>query len=130
MAQFLTRLMVGAIFVFVTISSPLHAHVMPSQGAFTAAETTAAMDKSGMDEACAKAMAEADHSGDKHHKKDGGTCCDTGCNCPVSHCTSMAACISSGSLSLIQRDVRLILVGMTQNLPSYLSYTLKRPPRD
>jgi hypothetical protein len=132
MTRFLTRLIVAAIFVFMTISSPLHAHVMPSQGAVAAAETMAAIDTSGMDEACAKAMAEAaaaDHSSDKHNEKSRGACCDVGCNCPVSHCASIAACISSGSLSLIQHGESMIPEGSSQDLPSYLSYTLKRPPR-
>ena len=132
MAQVLTRLIVAAIFVLMTISSPLHAHVMPSQGAVTAVDTIAALDTSGMDEECAKAMAAAaasDLSGDNHHEKDGGACCDVGCNCPVSHCASVAACISSGSLSLIQHGESSIPDGSTQVLPSYLSYTLKRPPR-
>ncbi|WP_157138882.1 hypothetical protein [Asticcacaulis biprosthecium] len=132
MTQFLTRLIVGAIFVFMTVSSPLHAHVMPSQGTVAAVETMAAMDANGMDEACAKAMAEAvaaDHSGDKHHEEKSSACCDTGCSCPLSHCANMAACVSCGSFSLIEHGERLVPEGSSQDLPSYLSDTLKRPPR-
>ncbi|ESQ75798.1 hypothetical protein [Asticcacaulis sp. AC402] len=132
MTQFFTRLIVAAIFVFMTVSSPLHAHVLPSQGRVAAAETIAALETGGMDEACAKAMAEAaaaDHSGDKHHEGKSSACCDNGCNCPVSHCANMAASISCGSFSLIEHGERLVPEGSSQDLPSYLSDTLKRPPR-
>ncbi len=86
MARFWARILMGLIFVFATISSPLHAQVMPSLE--HAAPGAISTSTDGMSAECAKAMA-ADAARAKPHKSmpdHAGGCCTDGCSCPLSHC--------------------------------------------
>jgi hypothetical protein len=129
------------IFVFATISSPLHAqamtgmsHAAPAQAAAKASmQVDGQMD--GMSEECAKAMAAQAAKADtaktqKHGSMDhSGGCCSDGCNCPLSHCPATPPMLAAFvSIGLGNRDQ--IAAGFTQqSVKSYLADTLKRPPR-
>eukprot|EP01042_Synura_sphagnicola_P033725 gene33725-43288_t len=97
MVKLWTRLLMGLVFVFVTISSPLHARTIhPEMTAHTFAISST------MDADCARAMA-AQHTAPQFKslakslakspaQTDGG-CCTDGCNCPLSHCPATEAVI-------------------------------------
>jgi hypothetical protein len=126
MAKVLTRLLMGLIFVFVTISSPLHAHAMTQPPATEVAAHH--MDMSAMDEACAKAMAAAAAEDAMAHD-EGGDCCDVGCKCPLSHCPATPVALFSEAFTLVFHG-RAVTPEPTQDiLPASLADTLKRPPR-
>lgn len=130
MAKVLTRLLMGMIFVFVTISSPLHAHAMvpaPSSEA-----TTHEMDMSAMDEDCAKAMAKAAAATEDVQTRNGGhkgDCCDVGCKCPLSHCPATATALQTDVFELVIHGKAVAPAPEETILPAYLADTLKRPPR-
>lgn len=130
MAKVLTRLLMGMIFVFVTISSPLHAHAMTQGPASEAA--THDMDLSAMDEDCAKAMAASAQAAEEAKTHDGGhkgDCCDVGCKCPLSHCPATLLGLVADVSELIFHGKVITPQPEEDILPAYLSDTLKRPPR-
>jgi hypothetical protein len=130
MAKVLTRLLMGMIFVFVTISSPLHAHAMTQGPASEAA--TRDMDMSAMDEDCAKAMAAAAQAAEEAKTHDGGhkgDCCDVGCKCPLSHCPATLPGLVADFSDLVSHGKAIIAAPEESILPDYLDDTLKRPPR-
>jgi hypothetical protein len=136
MAKVLTRLLMGLIFVFVTISSPMHAHAMPTEPAIAdatdAAAATPDMEMSAMDEDCAKAMAAAAAAEDvKTHDtgSKGSDCCDVGCKCPLSHCPATPVALFSDGFELVYHGRVATSEPAQDILPSYLADTLKRPPR-
>jgi hypothetical protein len=128
MANVWARILMGLIFVFATLSSPVHAQSAPMK----AHETPAVMHVEGMSDACAKAMA-ADAAKAKPHKSapadHSSGCCSNGCNCPLSHCPAtpslLAAVITApfhaGSAILVDRE--------SQTLVSFHTDALIRPPR-
>lgn len=131
MAKVLTRLLMGLIFVFVTISSPLHANAMSTEPPVSEGAAHV-MDMSGMDEDCAKAMAAADAAKDmKAHdtSQKGGDCCDVGCKCPLSHCPATPVALFSDAFELIFHGQAVTSEPAQDILPAYLADTLKRPPR-
>jgi len=141
MAKLWARMVMGLIFVFVTISSPLHAQAMPmaEMTAPTASEPAATehqMVMAGMSEDCAKAMA-ADMAADTHAKSKpanapmghGNGCCSDGCSCPLSHCPATPPMLAFESLALLHVEQASSRAADTQTLRSYLADTLKRPPR-
>lgn len=145
MLKLWTRLVVGLIFVFVTISAPMHAAamgVMHEAKADTASMTKAAMpDMTGMSDACAKAMAaqmaaqmaaENAHHKAKPAKAPNGHakgCCSEGCNCPLSHCPATAPMLALAGFAILHVEAATSSSSETQTLRSYLADTLKRPPR-
>lgn len=141
MAKLWARMVMGLIFVFVTISSPLHAQAMPmaEMTAPTASEPAATehqMVMAGMSEDCAKAMA-ADMAADTHAKSKpanapmghGNGCCSYGCNCPLSHCSATPPALAFDTFALPHVEAAVGLTSDTQTLRSFLADTLKRPPK-
>ena len=119
------------IFVFVTISSPMHARAMPMH--HDAASTPAAsMNMEGMSEDCAKAMmAEAAKAKPQKPQSQGhsGGCCSDGCNCPLSHCPATPPLLASAISVEFHVEPSIRPAYAEQWLKSYLADTLKRPPR-
>jgi hypothetical protein len=140
MAKLWARMVMGLIFVFVTISSPLHAQAMPMTGMPVHAASTPAtaqqMVMAGMSEDCAKAMAAEvaanDHAKFKPAKAPAGhgkDCCSDGCTCPLSHCPATPPALGFESFVLLPVEETSSLVADTQTLRSYLADTLRRPPK-
>ncbi len=137
MLKLWTRLMVGLIFVFVTISAPMHAAAMsvgPEDKVSTAGSAQSVMpEMAGMSDACAKAMA-AEHAHDKAKPAKAPTghgkgCCAEGCNCPLSHCPATAPVLAPVGFAILHIEAANTGASKTQILRSYLADTLKRPPR-
>lgn len=133
MAKVWTRLLMGLVFVFVTMTSPLHAQASAGhdRSPQATAETTA---MPGMDAACTKAMTvQAAKDKVSQTKKAvghmGDNCCSDGCNCPLSHCPATPALLTFGLPTVFHREASSIFGGSDPALPSYLADTLKRPPR-
>ena len=134
MAKHWARIVMGLIFVFVTISSPLHAQAMPamSHDVPAAAPSMALMHMDGMSDACAKAMmaqANAVKSNKPVKTDHSGGCCSNGCNCPLSHCPATPPALAVASLAMPRIEPAMAISVETQTLRSYLVETLKRPPR-
>ncbi|CAM3168397.1 hypothetical protein [Asticcacaulis taihuensis] len=139
MLKLWTRLIVGLIFVFVTISAPMHAAAMGVMHEAASASTApAAMpEMSGMSDACAKAMAaqmsaetsDAKAKPSKAPKGHANGCCSEGCNCPLSHCPATAPILALAEYTILHVEPMTGIGTETQTLRSYLVETLKRPPR-
>ncbi len=138
MARLWARMLMGLIFVFVTISSPLHAQAMPTADMTTHATVTPAateqqMVMAGMSEDCAKAMAAAEtHAKSKPAKAPmghGKGCCSDGCNCPLSHCPATPPALALESFAVPHVESASTGAAESQTLRSYLADTLTRPPK-
>ncbi|MDI7774772.1 hypothetical protein [Asticcacaulis sp. EMRT-3] len=121
----------GLVFVFVTITSPLHATAM-SLGQAHVPGAAQAASMPGMSAECAKAMA-AQAAKDSPSKKAaghmGGGCCSNGCSCPLSHCPATPSLLTYLLPAVFQMETSSLDGQSAQALPSYLADTLKRPPR-
>jgi hypothetical protein len=132
MTKVWTRLLMGLVFVFVTITSPLHAQAMAAntqQHAQPAAEVS----MPGMSAECAKAMA-AQTAKDSPSKSKpaghmGGGCCSNGCSCPLSHCPATPSLLTDLIPAIFHMEELVVDRQSAYALPSYLADTLKRPPR-
>lgn len=131
MTKVWTRLLMGLVFVFVTITSPLHAQAMAVK-AHQSAQTATEASMPGMSAECAKAMA-AQASKDKPSKNTaghmGGGCCSNGCSCPLSHCPATPSLLTYLLPAVFHIKTSSLDGQSVQALPSYLADTLKRPPR-
>lgn len=127
MAKYWARIVMGLIFVFATISSPLHAQAMPVKSHDMAA---AHMDH--MSEACAKAMA-AQAAKAKPHKPapadHSGGCCSNGCNCPLSHCPTTPPLLAAEIAAPLHAGTTIAPDREGRTLVSLHGDTLIRPPR-
>ncbi len=132
MTKVWTRLLMGLVFVFVTITSPLHAQAMAVHARQTV-EANAEASMPGMSEACAKTMA-AQAAKDAPAKSRpaghmGSGCCSNGCSCPLIHCPATPSLLTYILPAVFQMETSTLSGQSTQALPSYLADTLKRPPR-
>lgn len=132
MTKVWTRLLMGLVFVFVTITSPLHALSMTAN-AHQTAQITSEASMPGMSTECAKAMA-AQAAKDAPAKSKqaghmGGGCCSNGCNCPLSHCPATPSLLTYLLPAVFHIETSSLDGQSAQALPSYLADTLKRPPR-
>ncbi|MGN6209432.1 hypothetical protein [Asticcacaulis sp.] len=128
MAKLWTRIVMALIFVFVTVSSPLHAQAMPAHPVKAAA--TMAMD--GMSEDCAKAMAaQSAKAMTEKHRSSGhsGGCCADGCNCPLSHCPATPPMLAAVIAAPLHVDSTIVGDHEGQTLVSFHADTLIRPPK-
>jgi hypothetical protein len=118
----------GLIFVFATISSPVHAQAAPGK----THETPAVMHMDGMSDACAKAMA-ADTARAKPHKsapaEHSGGCCSNGCNCPLSHCPATPSMLAAATPAPFHAGSAMLGDRGSQTLVSFHADTLIRPPK-
>jgi hypothetical protein len=130
MTKVWTRLLMGLVFVFATITSPLHAQAMERHSQRTQATAEASMP--GMSAECAKAMA-AQAAKDSPSKKApghmGGGCCSNGCSCPLSHCPATPSLLVYNLPAVFNMETSSMAGQRAQALPSYLADTLKRPPK-
>lgn len=129
MTKVWTQLLMGLVFVFVTMTSPLHAQTSVMEHDHHLRATA----MSGMDAACAKAM-KAQIAKDKASKTQQGRhmadgCCSNGCACPLSHCPATPALLTYSFPAVFHRVVSSIFDRSEPAPPSYLADTLKRPPR-
>lgn len=131
MTTFITRLLMGLVFVFTTMSTPLYASVMPGHMNHGLTPASVTVDTDGMDEECAKAMASAaqEDADSKQRNNTGGECCEVGCKCPQSHQSNSALGVISNGFELFVSGDKIVPEGKDDVLPSYLSGILKRPPR-
>jgi hypothetical protein len=127
MAKLWARIVMGLIFVFATISSPLHAQAASPAEAHT--PVAASMD--GMSAACAKAMA-AEAGKTKMHKPapgHAGGCCASGCNCPLSHCPATPPALAAALPAPAYDGAAVLAERTSATLVSVHADTLIRPPR-
>ena len=117
------RIVMGLIFVLVTVSSPVHAHAMPAK----AHMTVPAMD--GMDEACARAMHHLDARAKPHAPADHAGCSVDGCNCPLSHCPATPSLLAAEITLPPHAGSTVLADGDSQGSASVHTDTLIRPPR-
>jgi hypothetical protein len=131
MTKVWARLLMGLVFVFVTITSPLHAQAM-SMKADARLQVAVEASMPGMSAECAKAMA-AQSAKDTPAKKQsghmGGGCCSNGCSCPLSHCPATPSLLTNVVPYVFHAEKSALGTLPAQALPSYLADTLKRPPR-
>jgi len=128
MARLWTRIVMGLIFVFATISAPVHAQTMPGREP-AAAVMSMAID--GMSAECAKAMA-ADAAKAKPHKttpNHAAGCCTDGCSCPLSHCPATPPMLASGVPAPFYDGGAVLIARVSAVLASVHTDTLIRPPR-
>lgn len=133
MTKVWTRLLMGLVFVFVTMTSPLHAQASVAGQDRHPQAAAEAMAMPGMDTACAKAMM-AQTAKDKVSKNKSagqvtGGCCSNGCACPLSHCPATPSLLTYILPVVFHREVSSMFGRSEPALPSYLADTLKRPPR-
>lgn len=132
MARLWTRIVMAMIFVFVTISSPLHAQATPMHEHAAKQPAAQSMLMAGMSDACVKAMM-AGAAKAKPHKSgmDGhsGGCCADGCNCPLSHCPATPPILAGGMPVEFHGEHAVVPADAQPSIKSYLADTLKRPPR-
>ncbi len=127
MAKHWARILTALIFVFATISAPLHANATSTPTPAPAAMHMDGQYIEGMSDACAKAMGMQAH---KPVKADhSGGCCANGCNCPLSHCPATPPELWLAGFGIRRVEPAAGLPAKTQTLRSYLVETLKRPPR-
>jgi len=122
MAKHWARIVMGLIFVFATISAPLHVRAAP----------VASMPMDGMSTACAKAMA-AGTTKAKPSKQGAadpaGGCCADGCNCPLSHCPATPALPASGFSTPVHDGAAVRAEAAPRAIASFHTETLIRPPK-
>lgn len=132
MTKVWTRLLMGLVFVFVTITSPLHAHAMATN-AHQTVQAAAEASMPGMSAECAKAMAGQAAKGSPTKSKSaghmGGACCSNGCSCPLSHCPATPSLLTYLIQGVFHTEESVLDRQSAHALPSYLADTLKRPPR-
>lgn len=132
MTKVWTRLLMGLVFVFVTITSPLHVQAMAAN-AHQTVQAAAEASMPGMSAECAKAMAaQAARDAPSKSKPAGhmsGGCCSNGCSCPLSHCPATPSLLTYLLPAVFHMEATVLNGQSAQALPSYLADTLKRPPR-
>lgn len=126
-----TRWLMGLVFVFATITAPLHAQAMTAHSGHNGS-AMAQVSAAAMSADCAKAM-KAQTARDISAKKasnpmDGG-CCSYGCNCPLSHCPATPSALAAVLPVLFPMQTSAVEWLMARALPSRLADTQKRPPR-
>lgn len=126
MAKHWARIVMGLIFVFATISSPLHAKAMPAalHGVSAPAAPMASMPMAGMGDACAKTKSHKPATADPS-----GGCCSSGCNCPLSHCPATPPILAAMVSAPFFDGTPIGADPVSQTPVSFHTETLIRPPR-
>ena len=134
MAKHWARILMGLIFVFTTISSPLHAKAMSatSHPVPGADRPPVSMSMAGMGDACAKAMMV--EAAKAKPRKPATTdpscgCCANGCNCPLSHCPATPPLSAAMVPAPVFDGITVEADPVSRTPVSFHTETLIRPPR-